>query len=88
MDEPEVSLPDEDEEEVAANIAQAIESSADEDELALDKEVEDALDISDSDFDDEEFNLEDFDIGDTDDLPDDKEIAFYWRRCRRLFYVR
>ena len=73
LEEPEEAPVVEDEEEAAANIAQAIESSADEDELALDKEVEEALDISDSNFDDEEFNLEDFDIGDTDDLPDDKK---------------
>jgi len=64
---------DEDEEDVAASIAQAIEDAADEQEDALDQEIEDALDISDSIFDDddEEFNLEDFDIGDTDDLNSD-----------------
>lgn len=54
-----------------ADIAQAIEESADEPSEALDEEIEKALDFNDDD-DDEEFNLEDFDIGDTDDLPDDK----------------
>ena len=55
-----------------ADIAQAIEESADEPTDDLDEEVEKALDINDDD--DEEFNLEDFDIGDTDDLsePEDK----------------
>jgi uncharacterized protein (TIGR03503 family) len=58
-----------------ADIAQAIEESADEPTEALDEEVEKALDINDDDDDDddEEFNLEDFDIGDTDDLPDPKD---------------
>lgn len=53
-----------------ADIAQAIEESADEADEVLDEEIEKALDINDDDDDDEEFNLEDFDIGDTDDLPD------------------
>ncbi len=57
-----------------ADIAQAIEESADEPAEALDEEIEKALDINDDDDDDdEEFNLEDFDIGDTDDLPDSEE---------------
>lgn len=57
-----------------ADIAQAIEDSADEPSEALDEEIEKALDINDDDDDDdEEFNLEDFDIGDTDDLPDSEE---------------
>ena len=60
-----------------ADIAQAIEDSADEPDEVLDEEVEKALDINDDDDDDddEEFNLEDFDIGDTDDLsePEDKK---------------
>tara|TARA_R110001592_G_scaffold171325_1_gene409605 strand:- start:5959 stop:8583 length:2625 start_codon:yes stop_codon:yes gene_type:complete len=55
-----------------ADIAQAIEESADEPVEALDEEIEKALDINNDD-DDEEFNLEDFDIGDTDDLPDPEE---------------
>jgi uncharacterized protein (TIGR03503 family) len=66
-----------DDEDLAADIAQAIEDAADEPMEDLDQEIEDALDINDAfddDDDDEEFNLEDFDIGDTDDLPtDDKD---------------
>ncbi|MFV1873833.1 MAG: VWA domain-containing protein [Oleiphilus sp.] len=58
-----------------ADIAQAIEESAEEPDEALDEEIEKALDINDDDDDDddEEFNLEDFDIGDTDDLPDPED---------------
>lgn len=64
-----------DDEDLAADIAQAIEDAAYEPEEDLEKEIEDALDLSDplDDDDDEEFNLEDFDIGDTDDLPSDEE---------------
>lgn len=63
-----------DEEDLAADIAQAIEDAGDEPLEALDKEIEEALDLGDpldDDDDDEEFNLEDFDIGDTDDLSDE-----------------
>lgn len=56
-----------------ADIAQAIEESADEPAEELEEEIEKALDINDDDDDDEEFNLEDFDIGDTDDLPEPDE---------------
>lgn len=57
-----------------ADIAQAIEESADEPTDDLDEEVEKALDINDDDDDDdEEFNLEDFDIGDTDELSEPKD---------------
>jgi uncharacterized protein (TIGR03503 family) len=65
-----------DEEDLAADIAQAIEDAGDEPVEDLDKEIEEALDLGDpldEDDDDEEFNLEDFDIGDTDDLPDDED---------------
>jgi len=77
-DDPEPAPPVEDEEDIAADIAQAIQESSEEQEEELDQEVQDALDISevedeDDDDDDEEFNLEDFDIGDTDDLPSDED---------------
>ncbi|MFT6906976.1 MAG: hypothetical protein ACJAS1_003649 [Oleiphilaceae bacterium] len=74
---PDPELEQESEDLDSADIAQAIEESADELVEALDEEIEKALDINDDDDDDddddEEFNLEDFDIGDTDDLPDPED---------------
>jgi hypothetical protein len=67
-------------EDIAGDIAQAIEDAAGEEEDVIDKEIEAALDISDpeeddddDDDDDEEFNLEDFDIGEIDESPSDKK---------------